>query len=545
MLEVITNNVVSIATGVVVIVVLGWGYVRSRTYGKLGILSWWQSLTISAPWLIFFVLLALEIYPSGALILSLIVGSIVLYFLLGRRIRTLSQEIQKELDQQAKFKESVQQTIEQVLGENSSEVSQETSNLSKPDAPTQGTSKNLENRPNLLEPNLRTPLTWTGDRLPLGFEFQPMSAEDLEAVRSIFGVDTFFATETIPYQAGAVFRGNLRGEPAATYETLAAKLAVATNYRYRLFLINNRDGKPVVVVLPTANDPRPLSVGQTVLAIGLFLGMIVTTLVTGGLFLGFDVLSQLDRLPEVLPLSVGIWILIAAHELGHWWVARRYQISLSLPFFIPTWQIGTFGSIVQFQSILPNRSALFDIAAAGPLTGVALSLLFLITGLNLSHSGSLFQIPSEFFQGSILIAVVSKLVLGNQLTQAIVAVHPLMLLGWLGLVINSLNLLPAGQLDGGRMMQAIYGRRVAGIATVISLIFLGVATLVNPLALYWAIVILVAQRNLERPSSNELLEPSDSRALLALLGFLITILTLIPLPSRLAIQWGIGVTNFF
>ena len=128
----------------------------------------------------------------------------------------------------------------------------------------------------------------------------------------------------------------------------------------------------------------------------------------------------------------------------------------------------------------------------------------------------------------------------DKLASTLVSVHPLVLLGWLGLVINALNLLPAGQLDGGRIMQAIYGRRVAGVATILSLLFLGLATLVNPLALYWAILILVAQRDLERPSANELAEPDDARAIVALLGFLLVILTLIPLTPSLAARWGIG-----
>jgi len=44
---------------------------------------------------------------------------------------------------------------------------------------------------------------------------------------------------------------------------------------------------------------------------------------------------------------------------------------------------------------------------------------------------------------------------------------------------------------------------------------LAIASLANPLALYWAIVIVLFLQDLERPSLNEL-EPDDARAALGL-----------------------------
>ena len=121
-----------------------------------------------------------------------------------------------------------------------------------------------------------------------------------------------------------------------------------------------------------------------------------------------------------------------------------------------------------------------------------------------------------------------------------VSIHPLVVIGWLGLVITAINLMPAGQLDGGRIVQSIYGRKTAGRTTVATLIVLGIATLANPLALYWAIVILVLQRNLERPALNELVEPNDARAALGLLVLFLMAATLLPLTPGLAGRLGIG-----
>ena len=267
---------------------------------------------------------------------------------------------------------------------------------------------------------------------------------------------------------------------------------------------------------------------------------IATCLETAGLLLEFDFYNSLERFREVLPIALGILTVLGVHELGHWLLARRYKVRLSFPYFIPTWQIGSFGAITRFESLLPNRSALFDIAFAGPAAGGVVSLAMLITGLLLSHEGSLFKLPTQFFEGSILVGTVARVILGTALQQTVVAVHPLTILGWVGLILTAINLMPAGQLDGGRIVQAIYGRKTAGRTTAATIVVLAIASLVNPLALYWAIVILVLQRNLERPSLNELSEPDDTRAALGLLALFLMITILLPLTPSLAGRLGIG-----
>jgi len=269
---------------------------------------------------------------------------------------------------------------------------------------------------------------------------------------------------------------------------------------------------------------------------------VATCLETTGLLLGFDFFSNPNRLKDVLPFSLGILSVLTAHELGHRWQAIRHGIRLSPPFFIPTWQIGCFGAWTRFESLVPTRAVLFDVAAAGPFAGGLVSLTLLILGLSISKPDSLFQLPSQFFQGSILVGTLARVVLGDALQAPIVHIHPLTLIGWLGLLITALNLMPAGQLDGGRIVQAIYGRKTAGRLTIATIVILGLAAFVNPLALYWAVVILILQRNLERPSLNELAEPDDTRAALGLLALFLMIVTLLPLAPGLAGRLGIGET---
>jgi len=493
--------------------VLGWGFNRARSYGKLGILAWLQSVVLTVPWLLFFGLFAAGIYLNIVGVLFLLVASAGLYIILGKQLRAAGQDA------------VLQERAKRLLTDK-----QESSDAQKPDVPVSGTTENL--RPSSEGTN------------PAMMEVVPIPDEDLKSLQGIFGIDTFFATETIPYQEGVIFKGNMRGgEPEDVYSRLSKSLEERVGDRYRLFLVESPEGKPVVIVLPSSNDPQPATVPQKILAVVLLIATIATSLEASGLLLNFDFFNNPERFREVLPLSAGVWTIFAAHELGHWWQAQRHNVRISLPFFIPSWQIGSFGAITRFESLVPHRTALFDISIAGPAAGGIVSLLMFTGGLILSHDGSTFQVPAQFFQGSVLVGVIARVFLGASLQATLVDVHPLTIIGWLGLVVTALNLMPAGQLDGGRVVQAIYGRKTARRATVATLVVLGIVALVNPanpIVLYWAIVILFLQRSLERPSLNEITEPDDTRAIWGLVALFLMVATLIPLTPAVAARLGIG-----
>ncbi|ACB51617.1 unknown [Crocosphaera subtropica ATCC 51142] len=490
---------------VIILVALGllaWGYNRAKGYGKLGTLAWLQSVSLMAPWLIFFGLFALGIYLNIVGILFLLITSVILYIYLGKRLRAEGQDVM--------LREKAAQRIQQ---EEEKKAEKDKDNSSTDTEP-----KNV------------------GDVIPI-------PDEDLQLIKGIFGIDTFFATETISYQEGAIFRGNLRGDPDESYQKMSEKLKNNFGEKYRLFLVEGTEGKPVVIILPSTDDPQPTTLLQKNLALVLFVATVVTTLEAASILLGFDLFNNWNRYQEAVPISLALWSVLISHEIGHRIVAKRYNIRMSVPFFLPTWQIGSFGAITRFESLIPTRNALFDTALAGPACGGILSFILLIVGLTLSHDGSLFQVPTQFFQGSILVGSLAKVIIGDQLQNSIVDVHPLTVVGWLGLVITALNLMPAGQLDGGRIIQAIYGRKTARRTTIITLVILGIVTIfspANPIPLYWAVIILFLQRDLERPSLNELTEPDDTRAGWGLLALFLMLATLIPLSPGLAGRLGIG-----
>ncbi|KAB8331612.1 site-2 protease family protein [Scytonema tolypothrichoides VB-61278] len=490
----IVATIVLVAFGI-----LGWGFYRARSYGKLGILAWLQSVILMTPWLLFFGLFAAGIYINIVAVLFLLIISTGVYIFLGRQLRAAGQDA------------ILRQRATQRLEADAQQQASPTNNSNLPEG-------NAQLKPEVLA----------------------IPEEDLNMIKGIFGLDTFFSTETIAYQEGAIFKGNLRGDPEEVHNRLSASLQERLGDKYRLFLVENTDGKPVLIVLPSRNDPRPMTLPQKVFAVILLVATIATSLETAGLLLNFDFFSNPERFQEILPIGAGILTVLIAHEIGHWLLARRHQIRLSLPYFLPAIQIGSFGAITRFESLLPNRKVLFDISLAGPAAGGIVSLLMLVAGLLLSHKGSLFQLPNEFFSGSILVGTLARVILGSALQSPMVDIHPLVVIGWLGLVVTALNLMPAGQLDGGRIVQAIYGRKIAGRATIATLIVLALVSLVNPLAMYWAIVILFLQRDLERPSLNEISEPDDARAALGLLALFLMVATLLPLTPGLAGRLGIG-----
>ena len=512
--------------------ILGWGLYRSRSYGRLGILSWLQSVVVMLPWLLFFGLSTVGIVLNLASILMLLVLSTGVYIWLGYRLRTVAKDVERNSVSSA--------SLSRADASNSETVSKGASPVSATDDST------LENG---TEGQVKSSIQ-IEDSAPEDLPHNPPSldvnepigipADDLLSIQSIFGIDTFFSTEHTSYYNGMIFKGNLRGEAKDVHRKLSQRLVSAVGSEYRLFLMEDPASKPIVVVFPRKNDPVPSSRLQWMTAGLLVVVTFLTCMMATAMLQGFDLLQDSSRWLETLPLTLGVVTILGGHEFGHWVAARRYDVRLSPPFFLPTWQLGTFGALTRIESILPHRTALFDIAFAGPAVGGGVSLVLFLLGLLLSHAGSLFQLSPSFFQSSILVGTLARVVLGSGLQQDIVDIHPLVIVGWLGLIITAINVMPIGQLDGGRVVQSIYGRKVVRRTSIVALIVLAIATLFNPLALYWLVVVLLLQRRLEQPQLNELTEPDDTRAALGLLALFLMAAILLPLSPELAGRLGIG-----
>jgi membrane-associated protease RseP (regulator of RpoE activity) len=487
-----------------------WSYYRSRKFGKLGILSWLQLVFLMSPWVVYFGLILSGIFLNFASLLFLLVSSTVGYVILGNQVRKAALEQKPSSQKIDPFDLSIQP-------QSPAEI--ETSESLLPQVGLQAEKLKLQQSP----------------------KFKPIPATDLKLIQGIFGIETFYATETIPYQEGVIFRGNLRGDAAEVHQRLSKALSDRVDDRYNLFLVEGQEKKPVVIVLPHSLNLIDDGLPQRVLVGVLVLANAYTALSLSGQIGGIDLAQNPEKFLAAIPFFLGIMLILGCREVAMRWTAKRYKVKMSWPFLLPSSQLGSFGAFSRVQSPIPNRKALFDIAIAAPLASGILSLLLLVLGLVLTKLGlGTVEIPSQIFQASVLAGTLAKLILGNALHIDLISIHPLVLLGWLGSTITALNLMPAGQLDGGRIVQSVYGRKTAGWTTALTLIFLAIATLINPLALYWAGIILILLRDLERPMLNEISELDSDRDALGLVALFWMLLTLLPLTPAVAERLGIG-----
>jgi membrane-associated protease RseP (regulator of RpoE activity) len=182
-------------------------------------------------------------------------------------------------------------------------------------------------------------------------------------------------------------------------------------------------------------------------------------------------------------LLTGLWYsltmlaILGAHEFGHYYFCRRYNIDASLPYFIPAPLplTGTLGAVIKIREAFPNRTALFDIGVGGPIAGFVVLVPALIIGLSMS---SLVPMPTGenvIYMGEpLLFQWAAAQQFGAIPQDQTINIHPMVFAAWFGMLATALNLLPFGQLDGGHITYATLGRWATpiSIATVVTALLL-------------------------------------------------------------------------
>lgn len=166
-----------------------------------------------------------------------------------------------------------------------------------------------------------------------------------------------------------------------------------------------------------------------------------------------------------------IMTILLAHELGHYFTCRRYNVPATFPIFIPMLNIlGTLGAVIAIKGSIPNRKALFDLGVSGPLVGLAFGIPAIVLGLFLSDTAPIPTEGPQLFLGEpLLFQGLAYLIKGNVPESHAIILHPIAFAGWASLLVTSINLFPAGQLDGGHMVYAMLGPKKAKLASIFSI----------------------------------------------------------------------------
>src|SRR5256886_12461115 len=375
------------------------------------------------------------------------------------------------------------------------------------------------------------------DRRPAG----PPPAEDLLVTEALLreNVEDVLIVRERQIRGGVVaFRGALRVSPSRAVDALLERFRA---FGYTPFIRADGDGV-VVQAWPLAEVVVRPRVAVNVI---LFVLTCASTLVAGTMFTGsptFDA-SRAAAGPEWLlsgvPFACTLLAILGVHEFGHYFTARHYGAQVSLPFFIPAppplFLFGTMGAIIRMRSPARDRNSLFDIAAAGPLAGLAVAVPAVVIGLAWStvmpapHGGYL------AFGDSLLIRWLVHLPFRSIPRGSMVFTHPVADAAWAGFLVTALNLFPVGQLDGGRIAYALFGRhhRTARVPTLTRLIFIGVLTW-SPNWFVWAALLLLLIGFHHGAILDDVTPLSPGRRVGGLACFVLMVLLVPPVP----IQFG-------
>lgn len=281
-----------------------------------------------------------------------------------------------------------------------------------------------------------------------------------------------------------------------------------------------------------AARPRP----NAAINIVLFLATILTTVLAGAFLAEVNPIAHPELIFKGIPFSFALMSILLSHELGHYIMSRRHKVDATLPYFIPApTLIGTFGAVIKMKSTVPDRRALLDIGAAGPIVGFVVSIPFLIIGLKLSKV-TFGTAGGITFGTSLLMEFIARYLFPSVPDGHVIYLHPVALAGWLGLLVTMMNLLPMGSMDGGHIAYALFGKwhyhisRVVVVALVTTGI-IGALTGIDGLIVWgvWGTVNVFF--GLRHPPPLNPDAPLDAkRKLVAAIAALILILTFVPMP---------------
>jgi membrane-associated protease RseP (regulator of RpoE activity) len=342
-------------------------------------------------------------------------------------------------------------------------------------------------------------------------------------------ISQFFSIYDIQHENGNIY---FFGVPKEDLRIIYQNLWQAFSEKGYQFSIKYEMGEHVLIASPftPARERKWINVM-------LALATVITTMVVGSFLFAADPINNPWDVLKGIPFTVSIMTILGAHEAGHYITAKKHGMRTSLPYFIPfPNMIGTMGAVIKHNGPIPNRKALFDVGVSGPLIGLIVSVVVTIIGL--------LQPPVTQNPGSLQVQLGIPL-LFEYIARLIPAangtgMHPIAFAGWVGMFVTALNLIPAGQLDGGHVLRAMLGEKASYVSNIIPFILISLGFYLTYfqnrdgfLWVLWGLFLsFFAAAGHPKPLDDEI-QLGKGRMILGVIAFIFGILCLTPVPFQM------------
>jgi len=234
-------------------------------------------------------------------------------------------------------------------------------------------------------------------------------------------------------------------------------------------------------------------------------------------------------------------LILGSHELGHYIACRHYDVDASLPYFLPVppnlTLFGTLGAFIRIREPIRYKRWLFDIGIAGPIAGFLIAVPALFIGIALSRFEPYDSAGGILLGDPLIVKFFAWIIWGTAPDSQILALHPIALGAWFGILVTALNLFPVGQLDGGHISYTVFGKRSTYVT--VAMIFVGIYLSTRSKSwIAWTVIItaMLVVFGVEHPRVLDESAPLDpfrkGLAVFALLMFGLCF-TPVPLPALL------------
>lgn len=326
----------------------------------------------------------------------------------------------------------------------------------------------------------------------------------------------------------------LYGEPLVEPNALYGALYWHFAKQGKSVMLDYRLGEFVLVISRARKDNIWINVA-------LLIATIMTTMFTGALMYGVDIVASPLEIYRGLPFSIAIMAVLGSHELGHYIVSRRNGIDASLPYFIPfpIPPIGTMGAIIKQKGPIPSRKALFDVGISGPLVGLAVSMIITAVGLMLPPVS--YAVPPQ--PGDVMYMELQTPMMFDLIANIVNPgasmdnINPIAFAGWVGMLVTVLNLIPVGQLDGGHVIRAVLGESSDKISRLMPMAILAfglystfIMDMQGQIWIFWGLLTALLGSGIHPKPINDTDRIGPGRMLIAIIAFGLGVMCFTPFP---------------